>query len=200
MKFAVRYLKNTFYPLNLPDSMKLEDGQMVIVRTEKGEEALKAFIVNSQIEKIWEHSKNKPEPLPVIRTMTQRDLQTLEEIKKEEVTAYFKCQALVKQHKLSMNLVQCRITFDRRKITFYYTAPERVDFRGICCKTGRPRGDRRKRVYHAEKGRYRKRGLQADRHKGRHHRGSGGRKRRRVGTDDCHGAHSRGRSAANRRH
>ena len=50
MKFAVRYLKNTFYPLNLPDSMKLEDGQMVIVRTEKGEEALKAFIVNSQIE------------------------------------------------------------------------------------------------------------------------------------------------------
>ena len=63
MKFAVRYLKNTFYPLNLPDSMKLEDGQMVIVRTEKGEEALKAFIVNSQIEKIWEHSKNKPEQL-----------------------------------------------------------------------------------------------------------------------------------------
>lgn len=131
MKFAVRYLKNTFYPLNLPDSMKLEDGQMVIVRTEKGEEALKAFIVNSQIEKIWEHSKNKPEPLPVIRTMIQRDLQTLEEIKKEEVTAYFKCQALVKQHKLSMNLVQCRITFDRRKITFYYTAPERVDFRAL---------------------------------------------------------------------
>lgn len=131
MKFAVRYLKNTFYPLNLPDSMKLEDGQMVIVRTEKGEEALKAFIVNSQIEKIWEHSKNKLEPLPVIRTMTQRDLQTLEEIKKEEVTAYFKCQALVKQHKLSMNLVQCRITFDRRKITFYYTAPERVDFRAL---------------------------------------------------------------------
>lgn len=131
MKFAVRYLKNTFYPLNVPDTMKLEDGQMVIVRTEKGEEALKAFIVNSQIEKIWEHSKNKPEPLPVIRPMTQKDLQTLEDIKKEEVTAYFKCQALVKQHKLSMNLVQCRITFDRRKITFYYTAPERVDFRAL---------------------------------------------------------------------
>ena len=28
MKFAVRYLKNTFYPLNLPDSMKLEDGDI----------------------------------------------------------------------------------------------------------------------------------------------------------------------------
>ncbi len=131
MKFAVRYLKNTFYPINVPESVHLEDGQMVIVRTEKGEEALKAFLVNSQVEKIWEYSKRKPESLPFVRVLSQRDLQTLDEIKKEEVTSFFKCQALVKQHKLSMNLVQCRITFDRRKITFYYTAPERVDFRAL---------------------------------------------------------------------
>lgn len=131
MKFAVRYLKNTFYPLNVPDNIKLEDGQMVIVRTEKGEEALKVFLVNSEIKKIWNNSKTKPEPLPLIRILSQKDLQTLEQIKKEEVEAFFKCQALVKQHKLVMNLVQCRITFDRRKITFYYTAPERVDFRAL---------------------------------------------------------------------
>ncbi len=131
MKFAVRYLKNTYYPLNVPETIKLEDGQMVVVRTEKGEEALKVFLVNSQIEQLWANAKNKPEALQVIRTLSQRDLQTLEEIKKEEVEAYFKCQALVKQHKLNMNLVQCRITFDRRKITFYYTAPERVDFRAL---------------------------------------------------------------------
>ena len=56
---------------------------MVIVRTEKGEEALKVFIVNSEIEQIWNNSKHKPEPLPVIRTLSQRDLQTLEDIKKK---------------------------------------------------------------------------------------------------------------------
>lgn len=131
MKFAVRYLKNTFYPLNVPDNIHLQDGQMVIVRTEKGEEALKVFLVNSQVEQIWKHAKNKPEPFNVIRVLTQRDLQTLDDIRKEEVEAFFKCQALIKQHKLVMNLVQCRITFDRRKITFYYTAPERVDFRAL---------------------------------------------------------------------
>ena len=131
MKFAVNYLKNTFYPLNVPDNIQLEDGQMVLVRTDKGEEALKAILVNSKISDLWEKSKNKPEPLSFIRVLTQRDLQTLEDIKKEEVTAFFKCQALVQQHKLVMNLVQCRITFDRRKITFYYTAPERVDFRAL---------------------------------------------------------------------
>lgn len=131
MKFAVNYIKNTFYPLEVPENIHLEDGQMVLVRTDKGEEALKAFLVNSRISRLWEKSKSKPEPLVVIRTLTTKDLQTLEEIKKEEVTAFFKCQALVQQHKLVMNLVQCRITFDRRKITFYYTAPERVDFRAL---------------------------------------------------------------------
>jgi len=131
MKFAVRYLKNTYYPLNVSETIELQQGQMVLVRTEKGEEALKAFVVNSEIEKIWENSNSKPEPLNVIRTLSQRDLQTLEDIKKEEVEAFFKCQALIKQHNLVMNLVQCRITFDKRKITFYYTAPERVDFRAL---------------------------------------------------------------------
>ncbi len=131
MKYAVRYLKNTFYPLKLPDGVKVEDGQLVIVRTDKGEEVLKAELVHPQIAKMWEQAKNIPEPFPFIRVCSQRDLQTLDDIKKEEVTSFFKCQALVKQHKLTMNLVQCRITFDRRKITFYYTAPERVDFRAL---------------------------------------------------------------------
>lgn len=131
MKYAVKYLKNTFYPLEVPDTIHIEDGQMVLVRTEKGEEALKAFIVNSKIAKLWNKSNDKPQPFPVIRTLSQRDLQTLEEIKQEEVQSFFKCQVLVKQHRLNMNLVQCRITFDRKKITFYYTAPERVDFRAL---------------------------------------------------------------------
>ena len=50
MKFAVRYLKNTYYPLKVSENVQLEDGQMVIVRTEKGEEALKVFLVNRNID------------------------------------------------------------------------------------------------------------------------------------------------------
>src|SRR5574344_2152432 len=128
-KFAVRVLKNAYHPLNVPESIDLEDGQMILVRTEKGEEVFKAFLVNSEISKFWE--KLKPETLTVIRTLSQRDIQTLEEIRHEEVTSFFICQELVKKHKLGMNLVQCKITFDRKKITFYYTAAERVDFREL---------------------------------------------------------------------
>lgn len=129
MKYAVRLIKNTFHPLQVPESLTLEHGQMVLVRTEKGEEAFKVFAVNSEISKQWEHAK--PEALPVMRILSQRDLQTLDEIKKEEVESSIKCQSLIKQHRLGMSLVQCRITFDRKKITFYYTAPERIDFREL---------------------------------------------------------------------
>ncbi len=131
MKYAVYYLKNSFNPVNVPDNITLEHGQMILVRTEKGEEALKVTIVNDEISKIWENSKAKPQPFEFVRIMSQRDLQTLEEIRKEEVESFFKCKALVEKHKLAMNLTQCRLTFDKRKITFYYTAPERVDFREL---------------------------------------------------------------------
>lgn len=131
IKYAVNYLKNTFVPLKVPDNTVLADGQYILARTEKGEEVLKVHLVNSQISKLWENSNNKPEGFEFIRVLTKQDLEAWEEIKKDEVTSFFKCKALVEKLKLVMNLVQCRITFDRRKITFYYTAPERVDFREL---------------------------------------------------------------------
>ena len=131
IKYAVYYLKNSFNPLNVPENITLEHGQMILARTEKGEEAMKVVLVNEQIAKKWEDAKHKPQPFDFVRVMSQRDLQTLDDIKKEEVTSFFKCKDLIEKHKLNMNLTQCRLTFDKRKITFYYTAPERVDFRAL---------------------------------------------------------------------
>ncbi len=131
IKYAVNYIKNTFVPVEVSDNTVLVDGQYILVRTEKGEEALKVHIVNPKIAELWDKQEEKPTPFQFIRVMTKQDLEFYEEIKKEEVTSFFKCKALVEKLKLSMNLVQCRITFDKRKITFYYTAPERVDFREL---------------------------------------------------------------------
>ena len=129
MKFAVRIIKNTFHPLKVPDGANLHHGQLILVRTEKGEEAFKVFIVNSEIMAQWQ--KYKPEALSVVRTLNEHDKATLEEQKELEAQAFFKCGAFVEKRNLQMNLTQVRYTFDRRKITFYYTAPERVDFREL---------------------------------------------------------------------
>ena len=131
IKYAVHYLKNVFVPLNCPDDVNLDDGQLILARTEKGEEVLKAFLVNKEVSKCYENCPKTPAPFEFIRILTQEDLMIVEDLKKEEITSYFKCKELVKKHNLNMNLVQCRITFDKRKISFYYTAPERVDFREL---------------------------------------------------------------------
>ena len=140
IKYAVNYLKNTFHPigLNIRDGVIGDgdikediDGKLVLVRTEKGEEVMKAFLVNKEIAELFEKSEKPLEPFEFIRVMTQEDMMIYEELKKEEVTSFFKCKELVQKHNLVMNLVQCRITFDKRKISFYYTAPERVDFREL---------------------------------------------------------------------
>lgn len=129
MKFAVRTIKNRFHPLKVSDSANIKHGQYVIVKVDKNEEVYQAFLVNSEIQKIWE--KNKPEPLCIVRIMTDEDKKLWEEQKELEVKAFYKCRDLAMKRGLVMKFTQARYTFDRKKITFYYTAPERVDFREL---------------------------------------------------------------------
>ena len=129
MKFAVRLIKNTFHPLKVQDDVNLKQGQLIIVRTEKGEEVHKVIVVNEEISKHWQ--KYKPEALSVVRVMTDEDIEKYKEQKELEVKALLKCREFAGKRKLVMNLTKAVYTFDRKKITFYYTAPERVDFREL---------------------------------------------------------------------
>ncbi len=126
---AVKLVKNKQYPLDIPDGMTVKHGDMVIVITEKGEEVAQAYLVPSAVESTLK--RKKVPSVPLIRVMSQDDLREYDEIKKMEVQGYKDCLELIKQHNLQMNLIQCSYTFDKRKVTFYYTAPERVDFREL---------------------------------------------------------------------
>ena len=68
IKYAVKYLKNVFVPLkgvNLEEDgdncSSLLDDKLVLVRTDKGEEVLKAFRVCSKIAEKFEQSQKTPE-------------------------------------------------------------------------------------------------------------------------------------------
>ena len=98
IKYGVKYLKNTFVPLKCPDNVNLDDGALVIARTEKGEEVLKAFLLCPNVASLFEKAENTPEPFEFIRVMTQEDMMIYEELKKEEITSFFKCKELVKKH------------------------------------------------------------------------------------------------------
>ncbi|MBR1754274.1 stage 0 sporulation protein [bacterium] len=129
MRYAVRLVKNILAELDVPEEIELENGQMVLAYTDRGEEAFKVIAISSTLDEIWK--KKRPIRLKFIRKMSKKDLDTLKNIHNQEIEAKLKCAELIKYHKLNMRLTQCRITFDRRKIMFIYTAPERVDFREL---------------------------------------------------------------------
>ena len=53
IKYATHYLKDSFNPIKVPENVKLEHGQMILVRTEKGEEAVKVSIVCKKVAEKW---------------------------------------------------------------------------------------------------------------------------------------------------
>ena len=78
-KFGVRLLKNRLYPLSIPDTAHVEHGQIVIVRTEKGEEIVKALRISEAVWEKW--GKNLPEPVFLIRVLSTKEFKVLDEIK-----------------------------------------------------------------------------------------------------------------------
>jgi len=67
----------------------------------------------------------------VCRLATEKDIQQHEDIKKLEERAYKQCLKYINKLKLPMNLVDVESLFDGSKITFYFTADGRIDFREL---------------------------------------------------------------------
>lgn len=68
---------------------------------------------------------------PLIRIATEEDYVVLEENKKIAKSALDTCQKRAAEHIPNMKVVDAEYTFDRGKVTFYFTADGRVDFRQL---------------------------------------------------------------------
>ncbi|MBR2315598.1 MAG: stage 0 sporulation family protein [Clostridia bacterium] len=110
-----------------PQGKKYETGVRVIVETARGIECGEVALGNKQVaeEEIVSPLKT------VIRTATEKDLQTLNENREKEKEAFEICLKKIAEHKLDMKLVEAEYTFDRSKVLFYFTADGRVDFREL---------------------------------------------------------------------
>ena len=67
----------------------------------------------------------------ILRPANDEDLETLRRNKEKEERAFEVCKNKIAQFGLDMSLVEVEYTFDGSKILFFYTAPERVDFREL---------------------------------------------------------------------
>lgn len=108
----------------LTNGVTLSTGDFAIVETEKGEDIAVVVIPDREIEVPDEQAMKV-----VLRKATDEDIKAALENRKDEPEAFKVCKEFVKQHGLPMKLLKAEYTLDRKKLTFYFTADGRIDFR-----------------------------------------------------------------------
>ena len=110
-----------------PDGKSYNVGDNVIVETANG----LAFGTVAEANHKVEDEKIVPPLKKAVRVANEKDMQRLEENKIKEAQALKICEEKVANHKLDMKLVSVEYSFDGGKITFFFTADGRVDFREL---------------------------------------------------------------------
>jgi len=101
----------------------------VIVRTSRGLEA-GLVLCEATPERVAKLGDAYEEDR-IIRKMTKEDLADLRRIRHEEKDKFARCQAIIRQTNLVMELVRIEHLFGGERIIVYYVAEDRVDFREL---------------------------------------------------------------------
>lgn len=110
-----------------PEDYDIHIGDRVLVETDRGEEIGEVTIPVIEIP----DEKIKGPLRKIERICTKEDLEHNKENRRLEKEAYLICKDKIKYHELNMKLIRADYTFDRRKLTFYFSADGRVDFRAL---------------------------------------------------------------------
>ncbi len=104
----------------------LKTGRYVIVETPRGKEAGRVVIAPKQVvAAVGEDLKS------IERLAEEDDLRALLAFKAKERDALRLCQEKVQARNLTMKLVEAEYTYDGSRLTFYFVAEDRVDFRAL---------------------------------------------------------------------
>ena len=123
-------VKLRFSPKTLhfdPAGHELEQGDHVVVETERGKEFGEVVDAAREIPKAELVSALKP----VVRVADDSDLKHVSELERQEDEAVPVFRELINKHELDMKPVGIEHLFDGGKIVFYFSAEERVDFRDL---------------------------------------------------------------------
>lgn len=123
-----------------PGALKLSSGDYVIVETDMGEDIGVLTPVCNKTSGCNRCPSNEPEfnnrkngePIRnLLRKAEDKEISEHYRNRKDETEAFEQGAKLIQKNKLSMKLVDVEYQLDRRKMTFFYTAEERVDFRQL---------------------------------------------------------------------
>ena len=109
-----------------PDCLSIKPGDYAMVQAERGEDM-------GKVTKKVPAQMAKPEKKPhrILRLATPEELDRLRSNREKERECLKECERMVSERNLQMKLVDTELQFDNNKITFYFTAEKRVDFREL---------------------------------------------------------------------
>jgi cell fate regulator YaaT (PSP1 superfamily) len=109
------------------NNIDINEGELVIVEAERGQDMGAVSLVGELVRL----KRGKGETRSIIRKAVPEDLQTLAKNKEKEKDAFKVCKEKIKAFRLDMKLIDVELQFDGSKLTFYFTAAQRVDFREL---------------------------------------------------------------------
>jgi len=114
--------------------LDLRVGGHVIVEAERGEDLGEILALGAVAERKCSTSEGCNTPIPerkVVRVARERDLKTLETLRADEHRVRAGVRRLVAKLGLKMKISEAEWQFDRKKLTIFFTAERRVDFRAL---------------------------------------------------------------------
>ena len=110
-----------------PVGIELDVGDQVVVQTTRGMELGKVVIAPRQV-----LASEISEPLkPVIRKAEAEDIESWKNLEAKEEEALIECGKMIARFELPMKLISAEYNLDNSRLTFYFSAEERVDFRKL---------------------------------------------------------------------
>lgn len=112
----------------------LTKGQLVVVEAAQGfdvgEVSLQGELVKAQMKK-RKITERDDTIRNVMRAATESDIQTLNEARSKEAEVLIRARAISRSMNLEMKIGDIEFQGDNKKVTIYYTADDRVDFREL---------------------------------------------------------------------
>jgi cell fate regulator YaaT (PSP1 superfamily) len=105
----------------------LQAGQYCLVEADRGRDMGRVTYVGPGHKEWWSAARQQG----VLAVATESDLLRLHNNRGDEWEFWDICQEKISARKLRMNLVSVERQFDHKKITFFFTADKRVDFREL---------------------------------------------------------------------
>ncbi len=110
-------------------NLELENGDRVIFESDICQEV--AVVVSPEMLKDSNIDEKSLENATVIRRLNEKDVEEDDRRITEAQNFLPKCDEIINKHSLPMELLNADLSFDGKKLTFYFTAPGRVDFRSL---------------------------------------------------------------------